>query len=100
VFNTALSADNVDRLKDFRHDADRILLENKIFAGIGSSLSSREFYAAAGITDAHDRSDRIVYDTASGNLYCDVDGRGGQAAVHFATLTTRPTLDHGDFAIV
>ena len=100
VFNTALSADNIDRLKDFRHDADRILLENKIFAGIGSSLSSREFYAAAGITDAHDRSDRIVYDTASGNLYCDVDGRGGQAAVHFATLTTRPTLDHGDFAIV
>jgi serralysin len=100
VFNTTLGAGNIDRVKDFRHDADRICLDDKIFAGIGSSLSSGEFYASAGITVAHDSTDRIVYDTASGNLYCDVDGLGGTAAVHFATLTTRPTLDHGDFAIV
>jgi serralysin len=100
VFNTLLTPDNVDRIKDFRHDGDRINLEDKIFIGISSSLSGREFYSAAGATEAHDRSDRIVYDTETGNLYCDVDGRGGIAAVQFATLTTRPTLDHGDFAIV
>jgi serralysin len=100
VFNTTLGADNVDLVKDFRHDVDRIELENQIYKGIGSSLSRSEFYARDGITKAHDSSDRIVYDTASGNLYCDVDGKGGTDAVHFATLTTKPTLDYADFAIV
>jgi serralysin len=100
VFNTTLAADNVDLVKDFRHDTDRIYLENKIFEGIGSSLSRSEFYSGAGLIQAHDASDRIVYDTASGNLYCDIDGQDGTAAILFATLTTKPTLDYGDFAIV
>lgn len=30
----------------------------------------------------------------------DADGKDGQAAVLFATLGTKPSLDHGDFAIV
>lgn len=100
IFDTALSASSVDTITDFRHDIDRICLDDAVFKSIGSSLSSSQFYAKAGITAAHDSSDRIVYDTASGKLYCDVDGRGGAAAVQFATLTTRPVLDSGDFAIV
>jgi serralysin len=99
-FSTALGKTNVDVVTDFTHDVDLIQLENAIFKGIGSGLSASEFYARAGITAAHDSSDRIVYDTSSGKLYCDVDGRGGTAAVHFATLTSKPVLDYADFVIV
>ena len=63
-------------------------------------VNTRAFYARAGATGAHDVSDRIVYDTRSGKLYYDDDGRGGHAAVHFATLSNRSALDHGDFDIV
>lgn len=100
VFNSALGDGNVDLLKDFRHDVDVIRLDDKIFAGIGSALSTAEFYARDGAKKAHDSSDRIVYDSKTGNLYFDADGKGGDAAIVFATLANKPVLDHGDFAIV
>ncbi len=100
VFNSALGSGNVDVVKDFRHDVDALRLDDKIFADIGSALSAAEFHAKDGAVKAHDATDRIVYDTATGNLYYDADGKGGDAAVLFATLSNRPGLDHGDFAIV
>ena len=101
VFNTALGAGNVDTIKDFVHDTDRIQLDDAIFTGIGRKLDSGEFYAARGATKAHDKSDRIIYDTKSGKLYFDADGsKKGADAVHFATLSNKPLLDHGDFGIV
>ena len=72
-----------------------------IFGKIGSSLSSKEFYAAAGAIKGHDKDDRIVYDTSTGKLYYDADGsKAGAKALHIATLAGAPLLDHGDFAIV
>ncbi len=33
--------------------------------------------------------------------YYDADGsKSGSAAIHFATLSSKPLLDHGDFSIV
>ena len=63
-------------------------------------LSKGEFYARAGATKAHDGNDRIIYDKGTGKLFFDEDGSGGHAAVHFATLSNKPTLAHGDFMIV
>lgn len=102
VFNAALTAANIDTVTDFRHDTDVIELEDTLFKGVGSSLTSGEFYAKAGVTKAHDADDRILYDTGNGKLYYDADGNksGGAAAILFATLTTKPVLDHGDFVIV
>ena len=37
----------------------------------GTALSAEQFHSGAGATAAHDASDRIVYDTASGALYYD-----------------------------
>ena len=104
LFNATLSAStNVDTIVSFTHDSDIIQLEDAIFKAIGSSLSSAEFYAATGATKGHDADDRIIYAKSTGRLYYDADGTksGGLAAIHFATLTNKPsTLDHGDFAIV
>lgn len=100
VFNTKLGSGNVDVIADFRHNSDTIRLDDAIFAAIGSSLTRSEFYAKAGAYRAHDSTDHVIYNTKNGKLYYDHDSKGGQAAVHFATLSNKPTLDHGDFAIV
>jgi VCBS repeat-containing protein len=100
VFKGKLGSSNIDTITDFKHDIDLIQLDDAIFAAIGASLTRSEFHARAGAKTAADRSDHIIYDTASGKLYYDADAKGGKAAVHFATLSGRPTLDHGDFAIV
>ena len=52
--------------------------------------------------EAHDRNDRVVYDTKSGKLFYDDDGnkKGGHDAVLFATLTGHPKVDFEDFAVI
>ncbi|MBN9345554.1 MAG: VCBS domain-containing protein [Devosia sp.] len=101
VFNTRLVATNVDTIRDFTHDVDLLMLDDKYFKKIGAVLDVGEFYAKAGATKAHDRDDRIIYNTKNGKLYFDQDGsKGGHDAIHFATLSTKPLLDAGDFLIV
>jgi len=99
VFDAKLSKSNVDSIADFKHDTDVIALDDAIFAVIGTKLDKSEFYAKAGATKAHDGTDHIIYNKSTGKLYYDEDGKGGHAAVLFATLSHKPTLDHGDFAI-
>jgi Ca2+-binding RTX toxin-like protein len=99
VFAAKLGAGNVDKIVDFK-GSDVLALDDKIFRKIGGSVSSGEFYAKAGAHKGHDASDRLVYDKTGGDLYYDKDGKGGAAAVLFATLKHAPGLDHGDFLIV
>ena len=103
VFSTRLGPTNVDTITDFKPgQGDMIGLDSDIFRKIGAALTEKEFYAASGATKAHDRSDRIVYDTKSGKLFYDADGskKGGHDAIHFATLSNKAAIDVGDFAIV
>jgi Ca2+-binding RTX toxin-like protein len=90
---------NTDKIADFKHNTDKIALEDWVFWSIGPKLEKAQFYAKAGATKAHDADDRIVYNKTNGNLYYDADGKGGVAPVLFATLSSKPTLDHGDFII-
>lgn len=102
VFDTKLAKSNVDKVEDFKHNIDLVVLDADIFSKVGASLTRKEFYSKDGATGAHDRSDRLVYDSKSGKLFYDDDGNkaGGHNAVHFATLSTKPLLDAGDFIIV
>jgi Ca2+-binding RTX toxin-like protein len=102
VFSAKVDASNVDTIADFRHDTDILVLDDKIFTKLGNKLEKGEFYMKAGATKAHDKDDRIIYDSKTGKLYYDDDGNknGGHEAVHFATLSTKPTIDHGDFRII
>ena len=51
-------------------------------------------------TQAQDADDRIVYNSANGQLFFDADGNGAGAAVLFATLNGSPTLAASDFAVI
>ena len=101
VFDTKLGSGNVDTITDFNVTEDNILLGQWVFSNIWlGDLQDRQFYAAAGATEGHDKSDRIVYDTTSGSLYYDADGSGSQDAVRFAVVSGAPHLTAEDFVIV
>lgn len=103
VFSTKLGPANFDTIKDFKpDDGDTIALDADIFRKIGDTLDVGEFFAKKGAVKAHDRDDRIIYDTKSGKLFYDADGskKGGVDAIHFATLSHKPLLDAHDFEIV
>lgn len=97
VFDTAING-GVDKITDFVAADDTIRLENAFFTGLAAgSLSWAAFYAGKA---AHDTSDRIVYDQASGALYFDADGTGGAAAQQFAQLTAGTVVTYADFYII
>ncbi|HYD13623.1 MAG TPA: hypothetical protein VEC11_12320 [Allosphingosinicella sp.] len=99
AFTTALGAGNVDTIADFAAGTDKILLDDAVFTQIGAfgALNANAFVAG---TAAADASDRIIYNSATGQLFYDADGTGAGAAVPFATLQGNPALAAGDFTVI
>lgn len=100
LFTTVLGA-NVDKIKDYGA-TDSIDLSHTIFAGIGTAgnpINAGAFKAVDTLVGAVlDNSDRIIYETSTGNLFYDADGALGGTAVKFAILTGAPTtVDATDF---
>ena len=73
---------------------------SKKFASANVTLSGSAFYRASGATAAHDDTDRIIYDTSSGNVYYDPDGTAAADAILFARLVGEPLVTAADFFIV
>jgi Ca2+-binding RTX toxin-like protein len=98
TFTTALGGGNVDTIVDFIHGTDRIALDDAAFTGLGlGGLNAGAFVLG---TAAQDADDRIVYDSATGNLFYDADGNGTGAPVQFATLSGNPTISASDFVVI
>jgi len=98
VFNSALSKGNVATIDDFNPADDKIQLDHAIFKGLTTgALASTAFYAGAA---AHDSSDHIVYNSATGALYFDSDGSGSAAQIQFATLAPHLAVTANSFAVV
>ncbi len=98
-FDTALNAStNVDRLVYFSSADDTILLKQTVFSGISApgTLSGGAFRSG---TAAADASDRIIYDSATGKIFYDPDGKGGAAQVLFATVAEGTALTAADFFV-
>ena len=105
VFNTKTSATkNVDTISDFSSsDGDQLQFSSvKWFKGLGAAgdLTSDQFWSGADVTSAHDASDRLIYNTSTGDLYYDADGTGAKAAILVAHLTGNPALTFGDIQII
>jgi Ca2+-binding RTX toxin-like protein len=99
IFDTAPGGGNVDMITDFVVGQDRIVLDDAIFGGAGvpGTMRAGQFREGAA---AADHSDRIVYNSATGDLFYDADGDGAGAAVLFARLQPGLALSHADFVIV
>ena len=102
VFREAGSA-NADNIADFASGQDTIALDNATLTALGAegrfAIGDARFYAAAGATGGHDASDRIVYNTSTGQLYYDDDGSGAHAAQLLATHVAA-TLAATDITVI
>jgi Ca2+-binding RTX toxin-like protein len=98
AFTTALGSGNVDHLADFSAVDDTILLENAVFTGLANgALPASAFVAGSAAADA---DDRIVYNSATGQLFFDADGNGAGAQVLFATVSSGTVLTASDFMVI
>ncbi|MBX3568579.1 MAG: calcium-binding protein [Rhizobiaceae bacterium] len=101
-FNTALdAANNVDTITDFSFVSDTIQLEDGIFTMVGpaGTLAATAFRAnTSGL--AEDASDRIIYETDTGDLYYDADGNAAGASILFARLGIGLGITNADFVVI
>ncbi|MEQ8700304.1 MAG: calcium-binding protein [Bauldia litoralis] len=94
VFADALGPANADKLKDFKHKKDKILLDQDIFAAVGTKVGKKEFVEGK---KAGDKNDHIIRDGKK--LFYDADGKGGAKQVLFAKIDKEVDLDHKDFMV-
>jgi Ca2+-binding RTX toxin-like protein len=98
AFTTALGATNVDHIADMVSGTDKIALDHAVFTGLGpGALNANAFVTGSGAGDA---DDRIIYNSATGELFFDADGNGSGAAVLFAVLDGHPVLAASDFNVI
>ena len=93
----AIGFNGLDEFTDFISGTDKIRLDGNDFAGIGASgnfaAADERFYAAAGATGGHDATDRVVYNTTTGEVFYDDDGSGIGAAFLIAVLPALAAID-------
>jgi len=103
AFTTAPVAGNVDQVTDFVSATDKLSFDNSIFTGLGAAGSftagDARFASGAGLTSGQDASDRLIYNTTTGQLFYDADGNGAGASQLVATLQGAPALSATDFAV-
>jgi Ca2+-binding RTX toxin-like protein len=99
VFSSLTGADTIT---DYDVATDVVHLSKGVLTGLGAlgALGASAFESGAGLTAAATAAGRIVYDQTTGDLYYDVDGTGGTAAVLVATFTGTPALVSGEFVII
>jgi hypothetical protein len=90
---------DVDTIRDFSVANDTFWLNNKVFTGLGSEdqLKSSAFRIG---TEAHDATDRVIYDRANGVLYYDQDGTGATEQVMVAKLSVGLKMTNLDILVI
>lgn len=98
VLNVVPGAATRDVITDFGR-GDVIELENADFPSLGAPgyLRAPLFYAGAA---AHDATDRVIYNPATGALYCDANGNAAGGQVQIATLSVGLELRALDFVVI
>jgi Ca2+-binding RTX toxin-like protein len=102
VFDTALSNSNIDTIKDFTKDTDKIILDDDVFKEFTNktSISSSQLKVVS-TTSNLSGDGYLTYVTANDTLYYDADGEGaGDIAFVKVELagTAAPTFT--DFQII
>ena len=100
VFDSTLNAStNHDTIVNYSVADDTIVLDQSIFRQLTTlgTLGGDAFHIGSGATEA---DDRIIYNSATGNIYYDADGSGAGAQLLFATVAAATALTNADFFIV
>ncbi len=100
LFDTATSASNVDKISDFVVADDTIYLDHLIFGALATGAQAGSVFALNSTGLAADNTDKIIYQSTTGNLYYDADANGGNAGVLIATLSTGLALTVADFFVI
>jgi Ca2+-binding RTX toxin-like protein len=86
-----------DAFSDFTSGTDKMRLDGNDFAATGPSgnfaPNDERFYAAPGATSGHDATDRVVYNTTTGEVFYDDDGSGGGTAQLIAFVDDLAAVD-------
>lgn len=100
-FDVLELSSNADFVSDFVHGTDKVEMARSAFSGFAGSAAGALDAAAFTLgTAATSATQRLIYDGATGSLYYDADGSGGQAQVKIASFVSRPALDAGDFVLI
>lgn len=100
VFRSAPGATNIDVISDYNVAADRIEIDNAVFAGLAVGGLSAAAFAANATGLATLASHRIIYETDTGFLWFDADGNGAGARVQFADLASGLAMLASEFTVV
>src|SRR3954451_15841719 len=103
VFDTAPGTGNVDQVTDFVSATDKLSFDNAAYTALGSvgnfAAGDARFASGAGLTSGQDASDRLIYNTTTGQLFYDADGNGAGASQLIATLQGHPNLAATDIVV-
>jgi Ca2+-binding RTX toxin-like protein len=89
LFTVAPDAANADQVTDFTSGSDKIVLSSGVHANLGPSgnfTAGDARFAANTTGTAQDTSDRVIHNTATGELWYDADGNGAGARQLIATI--------------
>lgn len=103
VFDSTFGAANIDRITDFVHGVDKIVLEDDVFTALSvGTLGAAQFRKGAGVITAGDADDRLILNTTTGALYYDANGSAAGAAVQIAVVqgAGMTAMTAGDFLVV
>ena len=102
IFQTKLSgAKNVDVITDFNPVDDVIYLENAIFKALKATGELAESMFTSNTSGvALDSSDRVIYNSATGDLLYDADGAGRKGAMLIAKLGAGLDVTYHDFIVI
>ncbi|WP_019904262.1 M10 family metallopeptidase C-terminal domain-containing protein [Methylobacterium sp. 77] len=98
VFDVLPPAGEKDRIVDFSHGEDTLAFDSSTFTALSGGTLSNDAFALGTATTV---DQRIIYDSAKGNLSYDADGSGtAHEAVLIATLLGKPVLAASDVLVV
>jgi Ca2+-binding RTX toxin-like protein len=100
VYNSAPNSQTgPDTVQGFSVAEDTFWLNNSVFTGLGreGTLRSSAFWTG---DEAHDATDRIIYDRNDGVLYYDQDGSGASEQVAVAKLSTGLKMTNLDILVI
>jgi Ca2+-binding RTX toxin-like protein len=104
LFDTAPNSTNWDLITDFVSGVDKIQLDANVMSALGTTgnfeAGDGRFFAGNVANSGGDADDRVIYNTATGQLYYDSDGNGAAASQLIATLQGAPAFNATDIEVL